>query len=298
MAKKATGKKAELKYEKYFLKDVVKENKWGGEGIGLGGGGDIIPAVAKMNLGISVIRKPYMFHEPTHKHMFTEYFYFFGSNPMDMNEFDADVEFSFGAEREKHVISSPTIVVAAPGVYHCPLNYVRVGKPFYCLEAFMTSQYGGVDLGEDLTEIRTTEPNYNRYFTKGVVRANQWGGEGLGLGMVPEFIIPAGARMSLGLTVIRKPYMFHEPTHKHNFTEFFFFFGSNPMNMKEFDAEVEFTFGPEREKHVIKEPTVVIIPPGVYHCPLNYAKVNKPFYCLEAFLTSRYSGTDLEPKPV
>jgi hypothetical protein len=161
----------------------------------------------------------------------------------------------------------------------------------------MTSQYSGVDLGEDLTEIRVAEPNYNRYFTKGVVKVNQWGGEGLGLGAVPEFLIPAGAKMSLGLTVVRKPYIFHEPTHKHNFTEFFFFFGSNPMNMKEFDAEVEFSFGSEREKHIITSPTVVVIPPGVYHCPLNYAKVNKPFYCLEAFLTSKYSGTDLEPKP-
>jgi hypothetical protein len=297
VAKKAAEKKVELKYDKYFLKDVVRENKWGGEGIGLGGGGDIIPAVAKMSLGITVVRKPYMFHEPTHKHMFTEYFFFFGSNPMDMNEFDAEVEYSFGAEKEKQVISSPTIVVAAPGVYHAPLNYAKVGKPFYCLEAFMTSQYSGVDLGEDLAEIRTPELNYNRYFTKGVVKVNQWGGEGLGLSAVPEFLIPAGAKMNLGLTVVRKPYMFHEPTHKHNFTEFFFFFGSNPMDMKEFDAEVEFSFGPEREKHVITSPTVVVIPPGVYHCPLNYTKVGKPFYCLEAFLTSKYTGTDLEPKP-
>ena len=289
---------AELKYEKYITENVVKKNRWGGEGIGLGAvPDDIVPAVARMNLGISVIRKPYTFHEPTHKHIFTEYFFFLGSNPMDMNEFDADVEYSFGAEREKHVITSPTIVVAAPGVYHCPLNYARVGKPFYCLEAFMTSEYGGIDLGEDLTEIRIEEPDYNRYFTKGIVRANKWGGEGTGLGQVPEHLIPAGARMNLGISVIRKPYMFHEPTHKHNFTECFFFFGSNPMDMNEFDAEVEFSFGKEREKHVITGPAIVTIPPGVYHCPLNYARVGKPFYCLEAFMTSKYSGTDLEPKP-
>ena len=99
-----------------------------------------------MTLGISVVRKPYMFHEPTHKHHFTEFFFFFGSNPMDLNEFDADVEFSFGPERERHVITSPTIVTVPPGVYHCPLNYARVGKPFYCLEAFLTSEYSGTDL--------------------------------------------------------------------------------------------------------------------------------------------------------
>ena len=287
---------AELKYEKYITRDIVKENKWGGQGIGLGAVADkIIPANANMNLGITVVREPYMFHEPTHKHIFTEYFFFLGSNPMDMNEFDADVEYSFGVEHEKHVISSPTIVVAAPGVYHCPLNYARVDKPFYCLEAFMTSAYGGIDLGEDLTEIRTDEPDYNRYFTGGIIRPNKWGGEGTGIGQVPDHLIPAGARMNLGVSVVRKPYMFHEPTHKHRFTEFFFFFGSNPMDMNEFDADIEYYFGAENEKHVISRPAIVVAPPGVYHCPLNYARVGKSFYCLEAFLTPVYSGTDLNP---
>ncbi len=289
----AYAETAQMKYDKYFAKNVAKKNQWGGEGIGLTAAEGVIPPDARMNLGISIVRKPYMFHEPTHKHMFTEYFFFFGSNPMDMNEFDADVEFTFGAEREKHVISSPTIVTIPPGVYHCPLNYARVGKPFYCLEAFLTSKYDGIDLGKDPNEIRIAEPNYNRFFTKGVVRDNQWSGEGIGLGTVPEYLIPAGARMTLGVTVVRKPYMFHEPTHKHNFTEFFFFFGSNPMDMTEFDAEVEYTFGAEREKHVITGPTVVTIPPDVYHCPLNFAKIRKPIYCLEAFLTSKYEGTDL-----
>jgi hypothetical protein len=286
---------AEIKYEKYFTKDVVRENKWGGEGMGLSSvSGDIIPAGAKMTLGISVVRKPYMFHETTHKHIFTEFFFFFGSNPMDLNKFDADVEFSFGAEREKHVISSPTIVTAAPGVYHCPLNYARVGKPFYCVEAFMTSEYSGIDLGQDSTEIRIPEPNYDRYFTKDVVRENKWGGEAIDLEeSVQEAIIPAGARMELIVSVVRKPYMFHETTHKHDFTEFFFFFGSNPMDLNEFDADIEFSFGTEREKHVISSPTIVTVPPGVYHCPLNYARVGKPFYCLEAFLTSEYSRIDL-----
>jgi len=282
-----------MKYDKYFSTKGASKNQFGGEAIGIAGGKDVTPPDAQMNLGISVVRKPYMFHEPTHKHLFTEYFFFMGSNPMDMNEFDADVEYTFGAEREKHIISSPTIVTIPPGVYHCPLNYAKIRKPFYCLEAFLTSKYEGVDLGKDPNEIRIPEPNYDRFFTKGVVRPNQWAGEGMGLGTVPEFLIPAGAKMNLGITVVRKPYMFHEPTHKHTFTEFFIFFGSNPMDMNEFDAEVEFTFGEEREKHVITGSAVVTVPPGVYHCPLNYKRVGKPFYCIEAFMTSKYEGTNL-----
>jgi hypothetical protein len=290
-------KKTELKYEKYFIKDPVHETmkkEWGGEVISARGHDDIIPAVARAFPAVTAVRKPYLFHEPTHKHLFTEYFYFFGSNPMDMHDFDADVEYTFGPEREKHVIDRPTIVVAAPGVYHCPLNYARVGKPFYCLEMFMTNGYSGIDLGEDLKEIRVAEPDYNRYFIRDVIKDNKWGGEGMALSAVPDHIIPAGARIRLSLTVVRKPYMFHATTHKHPFTEMFYFFGSNPMDMKEFGAEVEFTMGEEREKHIINGPTVVVAPPGVYHCPLNYAKVDKPIYCLEIFLTSKYVGTDLK----
>ena len=90
-----------LKYDKYIAKDVVRKNQWGGEGIGLTAGKDVIPPDARMNLGITIVRKPYMFHEPTHKHLFTEFFFFFGSNPMDMNEFDADVEYTFVGDHEE-----------------------------------------------------------------------------------------------------------------------------------------------------------------------------------------------------
>ena len=286
------------KYEKYFLKDVVHgamKEEWGGEMIGLGGiRSDVIPADAKMSLAVTAVRRPYMFHEPLHKHMFTEYFYFFGSNPFDLDEFGATVEYTFGPEREKHVISSPTIVTAAPGVYHCPLNYAKVNTPIYCLEAFMTKGYSGVDFGEDLLEIRTDEHSYDRYFTKGVVRYDTWGGQKISLSTVPEHILPAGAKVNLDLSVVRQPYLFHDVTHKHNFTEFYFFFGSNPMDMKEFDAEVEFCFGTEREKHVITGPTIVVVPPGVFHFPLNFKEIKKPIYFLEVSLTSKYRATNLK----
>jgi hypothetical protein len=300
MKRKATPRKSELKYEKYFLKDVIHESmkkEWGGEIISgrAQEHADIIPADVRTLPGITVVRRPYMYHEPMHKHLFTEYFFFFGSNPLDMHDFDAEVEYTFGPEREKHLINRPTIVVAAPGVYHCPLNFTRIGKPIYCLEMFMTTEYSGIDLGEDLTEIRVPEPNYNRYFIRDIIKDNQWGGEDIMLSAVPEHIIPAGARIDMGLSVIRKPYMFHGTIHKHNFTEFFYFFGSNPLDMKEFDAEVEFTIGKEQEKHIIKSPTIVVLPPGMYHCPLNYAKVDKPIYSLGIAMTSRYNATNLRP---
>jgi uncharacterized RmlC-like cupin family protein len=287
---------SELKYAKYVTKNVVAENKWGGQGISLSKLADgVVPAQDKMTLGITAIKSPYVFHEPTHKHIFSEYFYFFGSGPC-MNDFDAEVEYSFGEEREKHVISGPTIVIAPPLVYHCPLNYAKINKPIYCLEAFLATKRTEIKIEEekDSVEIKTPELNYKRYFIKDAVAGNKWGGEGISLSRVPTDIVPPRAKMNLGVTIVRKPYMFHEITHKHTFSEFFYFFGSNPLDMNEFEAEVEFSFGEEREKHVIKEPTILAIPPGLYHTPLNFAKIGKPIYCVEAFLTSEYAGINLE----
>lgn len=287
---------AELKYAKYVVKDVVSENKWGGEGISLSKVPDgVVPPKSKMTLGITAVRKPYMFHDVVHKHIFTEFFYFFGSG-FCMNDFDAQVEYSFGEQREKQVINSPAIVVMPPMVYHCPLNFARIDKPIYCLEAFLATNRTETKLEDetDTVEIKIPELNYNRYVIKDVVGGNKWGGEGISLSRVPEDIIPSGARMNLGISIVRKPYVFHDRVHKHEFSEFFYFFGSNPMDMKEFEAEVELSFGEEREKHLITGPTIVAIPPGVYHCPLNFTKIDKPIYCLEAFLTSNYSGIDLE----
>ena len=284
------------KYAKYMVKDVVAENKWGGQGISLSKIPDgLVPPKDKMTLGITAVTKPYMFHDITHKHTFTEYFYFFGSGPC-MNDFEAEAEYSFGEQAEKQVINTPTIVVIPPMVYHCPLNYVRVTQPFYCLEAFLATNRTEIKLEDEkeTVEIKTPELNYKRYFIKDVVAGNRWGGERIALNKVPSDLIPAGANINLAITIVKKPYLFHEPTHKHTFTEFCYFFGSNPLDMNDFDAEVELTFGEERQKYVISSPTIVAMPPGLFHGGLRFKRIGKPIYCLEAFLTSSYTGINLE----
>ena len=48
-----------------------------------------------------------------------------------------------------------------------------------------------------------------------------------------------------------------------------------------FDAEIEFWIGKDRynmERHIITEPTIVRLPPFIWHCPLEFTKVKKPVY--------------------
>ena len=80
----------------------------------------------------------------------------------------------------------------------------------------------------------------------------------------------------------------------HDFVQIIGFLGTNPMNCREFDAEIEFCLGEEKEKHIINTPTVVSIAKGLLHGPIEITKINKPFIFLEIMLTSGYSTM---PKP-
>jgi hypothetical protein len=82
----------------------------------------------------------------------------------------------------------------------------------------------------------------------------------------------------------------------HDFVQIIGFIGPNPMNCREFDAEIEFCLGEEKEKHIITTPTVVSVAKGLLHGPIEIKKINKPFIFLEIMLTSGYS-TMAPPKP-
>jgi hypothetical protein len=80
--------------------------------------------------------------------------------------------------------------------------------------------------------------------------------------------------------------------HTHTFNELWFFLGSDPSNLKDFDAEAEVYLGKEGEKYVIKEATAIEIPSGLVHCPLIFTKVNKPVIFMNLTLTSKYAQTE------
>jgi hypothetical protein len=83
----------------------------------------------------------------------------------------------------------------------------------------------------------------------------------------------------------------------HDFVQIIGFIGTNPMNCREFDAEIEFCLGDEREKHIINTPTVVSIAKGLMHGPIEIKRINKPFIFLEIMLTAGYSTMVPKPKP-
>jgi hypothetical protein len=125
------------KYEKYILRDPVKDGKLGpyihlGEesfpGIGFG----------MYWVGYS---KPTVAHDEAMVHDFDQCLWFMGADPTNLHDFGAEIEMSLGEEGIKHTINTPSIVYIPKGLVHCPLNYKKVDKPFIVIDMSMTPEY-------------------------------------------------------------------------------------------------------------------------------------------------------------
>jgi hypothetical protein len=76
-----------------------------------------------------------LWHEKDpHVHPYDEVLLFVGTDPANPEYLGAEIEIALGEEQEKHIFTKPTLVVAPKGLVHCPLNTLRVDKP-YCFSA-------------------------------------------------------------------------------------------------------------------------------------------------------------------
>jgi len=102
-----------------------------------------------------------------------------------------------------------------------------------------------------------------------------------------------GVDCIVGYTAVDKPlFMLKEP-HTHPYGEFVCFMGGDPMNVRDFGAEIEMCLGIEEEKHLITTSCVVYVPPNLPHCPLNFKVVTKPIVLMTITL-----GKEYEQEPV
>jgi hypothetical protein len=99
-----------------------------------------------------------------------------------------------------------------------------------------------------------------------------------------------GDRHLMGWSCIDKPTFMMKEAHSHHFAQLLVFLGGNPMDLTDFGAEVEIHLGEEQEKHIITTSTVVYIPGGFVHQPLNFRKVDKPIIFINIALTDERMG--------
>jgi hypothetical protein len=100
-----------------------------------------------------------------------------------------------------------------------------------------------------------------------------------------------GTKCQLLYSIVTKPHVNEATSHIHDFPIVMSFIGANPKNIKEFDAEIEFYLG--GEKQVITSTAIVSVPPGLAHCPLIFKRIGKPIVFLEVMLTDNYARREV-----
>ena len=102
-----------------------------------------------------------------------------------------------------------------------------------------------------------------------------------------------GAKYNAGFQIFVKPFFLDRVPHHHNVDEYLFFLGGALPNVFDFDADIEFTIGQEgvdAEVFHITKPTVIRVPAGVYHCPLNFKRITKPVFFQAALMQDMFSS--------
>jgi hypothetical protein len=98
-----------------------------------------------------------------------------------------------------------------------------------------------------------------------------------------------GSEFSLRVHYIATPGILIKEPHSHDFDQFYFFFGADLANSRDFGAEVEFYLGKEGEKRLITSPTSVHVPKDMVHGPMSFKNVARPIIFIDALLSAQYS---------
>jgi hypothetical protein len=100
----------------------------------------------------------------------------------------------------------------------------------------------------------------------------------------------------VGYGLVTRPVLVDPYPHKHSADEYLIF-GSETLNASDWNARVELTLGlgDDAEVIIIDQPMTIRIPAGIWHCPLDFVRVDAPVFFQPALLQGMFGGTYLMP---
>ena len=102
-----------------------------------------------------------------------------------------------------------------------------------------------------------------------------------------------GSKYNAGFQIFVRPFFLDRIPHHHDVDEYLVFLGGAFPNLFDFDASIELTIGKPGDcvetYHIIK-PAIVRIPAGVYHCPINFTRVDKPVFFQAILMQDMFSS--------
>jgi hypothetical protein len=100
-----------------------------------------------------------------------------------------------------------------------------------------------------------------------------------------------GAGINMGWQIIVKPFKMELESHHHDVDEYLIFMGSTfPDLCGTFDAQIDLFLGTEYEPHTITQATILYIPRGLEHNPLEFKRVTKPVFFTALHMAPYFNG--------
>jgi len=270
-------------------------------------GENAIPGSA-LNVGFQVFDKPAVLRKEPHFHTVDQHLIFMGAVwPNIFDSWDAEVWVYMGKsldQMEKIVVKESTIIHVPPGYFHGPIEIKRVGKPLLFTaptQSGLINTVTEVQLpgGENAPMYHVISKDGSGYPLYDSVKWTAVRDNGELSSDIAQYVlvIPredtnhgpnvpspqayfrgktylSNATIHMGWQVIAGGPLPMENAHFHQVAEeYIFFTGANPADIFDFDAEISFKIGdsPDTlEERIITKPTVVRIPPYMWHCPINF----------------------------
>jgi hypothetical protein len=142
-----------------------------------------------------------------------------------------------------------------------------------------------------------SESKYGKYFLNELAPEQRK----KGLGANPMFTVWADDDIIKGCQVFSVVIMGEQATkiaghgpHIHKTPEVLVALGTDPEHPKVLGGEIELSMGPEMEKHLINESTLVYIPANFIHCPFRVLTVTRPFVFIQAQYSPKLNETSLK----
>ncbi|MFC1986558.1 hypothetical protein ACFLWC_06180 [Chloroflexota bacterium] len=134
------------------------------------------------------------------------------------------------------------------------------------------------------------EPKYGKYIIKPPKTEGGFGSFIASMWQVDKEKEAYSSNALIRFRWISEPFVMESGNpHAHDFDQYLCFYGGNPKDVGDFGAEVEISLGKEGEKHTFDSATIVYIPKGLVHAPLNFKIVDKPIVFIGIALTSEYA---------
>ena len=113
-----------------------------------------------------------------------------------------------------------------------------------------------------------------------------------------------GAKFNQSYQIFVKPFFLDRNPHYHDCDEYLVFLGADASWGKPYfdifgwDAKINFTLGrvgDDAETYIIDKPTIIRIPQGIWHCPLNFKEINKPVLFLASLMEECFGANFYMP---